>query len=150
MLYLLEAGIDADRPGSLAGYLKTIVLGRIMRSRHLNAAARTEMIDCKIHLRGINHPYINHICPCRIYSIYKGSSQSFAVHSHITTDAQRLRIRLATLVTTKQRPQKSRSRITDFPCVFFVYLVGVNASYIICLEDCSVHLTGSCLLAFDF
>ena len=72
MLYVLEAGIDTDRPGVKAGYLEAVILGRVVRGGNLNTAAGAEMIDCKIHLRRINHPYINHICAGGVHSFYKG------------------------------------------------------------------------------
>ncbi len=101
MLYILEARIDTNRLGTLTGYLKAVVIGGVMRSCHLHPAAGTQMIDCEIHLRSINHPYINHICARGIHSFYKRASERLAVLSHIAGDAQRLGIGLAPLVTSK-------------------------------------------------
>ncbi|MBA7672307.1 hypothetical protein ES703_80482 [subsurface metagenome] len=139
MLYILQAGIDTNRLGLQAGYLKAVILGRVMRGCNLDAAAGAQMIDCKIHLRRINHSNINHIYTGGINSFYKGPCYRFAVRSHIPTDAQCVSIGLASLIAAKQRRQKSCCGTADFPCIFFVNLVGVNAPYIVRLENCRIH-----------
>ena len=75
ILYVFEARIDTNRLGALAGYFKTIVICGVMRSCYLHPTAGTQMIDCKIHLRSISHPYINDIGPRGIHPFYKRPSQ---------------------------------------------------------------------------
>ena len=87
MLNIFQAGIAADRFGVQAGYLESVIFGRVMRSRNLNAAARAKMIDCEIHLGRINHSYIYDICACGVHSVDESFCQRFAVRSHITADA---------------------------------------------------------------
>jgi hypothetical protein len=61
---------------------------------------------------------------------------------HIATDTQRLSISLAPLITAEQRPQKTGRGTAYLPRTFFINLVGINASYIVCLENRRIHFVG--------
>ena len=136
---LLQAGIDANRNGSPAGDFEAVVLGGVVRCRHLDPTARTEVVDREVNLRRVDHPDIDHTDVGRADAFDEGLHQRLAVCPHIPTDTQRPSQPLPPIVALDQRGKKPRRRRPDLPGVLLVQLLVVNAPDIVGFEYLRIH-----------
>ena len=51
--------------GFQAGDFEAVVMGRVVRGRHLDAPARAQVVDGEINLRRVDHPDVDHVRPRR-------------------------------------------------------------------------------------
>ena len=107
-----------------------------MAGGHLDAAAGSQMIDGKIHLRRIDHADIDDVGARCVHPLDEGFGQCRTMGSHVMADTNALGIGQPAIVSVQHRPQKLGRGMTDLPRRLFVQLIRINPANIVCLENC--------------
>ena len=132
---VFEARIGADGFGLLAGNLESVVGGRVVAGGDLNPAAGTQVINCEIHLRRINHADVDDIGSGGIHPLDQGFCQRRAVCPHVAPDTDALGIGQSAVVPVYHRAQELCRCVTNLPGGLLVKLLAVKSANIVGLKN---------------
>jgi hypothetical protein len=140
VLDVVEARVGADGLGLLAGDLEAVVLAGIVAGGDLHAAAGAQVVDGKIHLRGVDHADIDDVGAGGVHALDEGLV-SDGLWVRISRPTQMLwALARPRFVAVQHRPQELGRGMADLPGRLLVQLVGVKPriSYALKIEG-SIH-----------